>query len=225
MALKRFQPGQPCCCGAIGREGPEETSVVQYCCKGKNYKLIPSIESDNADKIYQCRAIFVGAIGDGKCDTTMDPGVVSDYMYNGGRVFVQGEYATYCDNAKINAFIQQIGGSMTIGTHHRICNCDFKPEWTGNINTSVPMLRDVDAIMHACTNNVDGGTWLATTNSEPGPFGEESCLDPFPFIAMEQVGDGFLIVAGDSNVAGNVYYEINCALWRAFIENPPERML
>ena len=65
-------------------------------------------------------------------------------------------------------------------------------------------------IWHACTNRVYGGTPLALT--EEGEF---------PFAAIEAIGDGFILLTGDSNMAfpagcsGKGYD--NCDLWKNYI--------
>jgi hypothetical protein len=89
------------------------------------------------------------------------------------------------------------------------------------------MLATVSAIRHACTSFVSGGTWLAKINGGAGsswtnPPACDASLDPF--IAMEKIGEGYFMVAGDSNLTGGCGYD-NDNLWRAFIENDPVDML
>jgi hypothetical protein len=164
------------------------------------------------EKLDLCDAIFIGPVGQCGYSTCLDVDqayIIGTWIYDGGRAFVAGEYMPCITNVQltnINAFLSAIGSGMSFGNVLADCGCSSN--WTGVLNTSVPMLADVPHIMHACTNSVSGGTWLANINSPPG----------YPFIAMEAIGNGFVMAAGDSNLTATCGYN-NCKLWEAFIGN------
>jgi hypothetical protein len=148
---------------------------------------------------------------------------LGDWIYDGGRVYLAGEYgdlSSYdpclpdASRVAMNNFLANIGSTMVIGREDEDGGCYG---WEGTINPDVPFLENVPWLKHAATAGVTGGTWVAKTNFSP----------PYVYAAIERIGDGFIFVVGDSNVADDPMgcnYD-NCAFYRSFIETPTEEML
>jgi hypothetical protein len=153
---------------------------------------------------------------------------VLTYIQNGGRVFIAGDFdegptagcITQAETAVLNNFLVALGSSMTIGYYGNCCNWGSLNGgyFTGNLNVDVPMLSGVNSISLWGTTIVQGGTWLAKTVPESLDSQGFGCTSPQIFLAMEKIGDGYLIASGDAHVGG-------CSFWNNFISNPDDKML
>jgi len=229
MALRKFNPCDSCCI-TIGFEWSAQSPIYNCGAYRYWYNL-----KDNPNKIWECNAAFLGRFNTfPDADTqVMSSSICRDYLQQGGRIYIQGEYRYRSgtdengnptwgggNNINVNNWLAAVGSSMEIGSPNKCCNGSCVG-WTGSMNQSVGWLWGIEAIYHAATNHVYEGIWLAKTNSEiPDPEEtrpEFNCETPFPFLAMERIGRGLLVVSGDSDLAS---CQSNCAFWKAFIEEP-----
>lgn len=227
--FKLFNICEPCCCPTVGYEALEIPAADQ-CCKPHYGSITYLYNFDGTalrEKLDECVMVFMGPTGTCDFNTNFDDdqiGIIATWINEGGRVYLASEYIGCMSHANVerqNEIIGLLGSSMSIG--EKACNCGcFSQQWTGSLNLSVPMIADCTAIHCACTNEVIGGTWLAKTITEGDEDGK--CYDPYPYIAMEKIGDGYLIVSGDSNITTGCGYD-NCCLFRNFIQNSDEDML
>lgn len=237
-AKHRFAVG--CCCQescpTIGFEANVIGTVTRCCNYVTNdfvddYNTIDNLVSHTTDlrtQLNKCRAVWLGPVG--TCShvwlwSSTQEETISDWIFDGGRVFLAGEFENCLPNAariKMNTFLANMGSTIEIGG--KTCNCGCNSgEWCGTINTSVPFLTNVPCLYHACTAEITGGTWVAKTKSESS-F-DPNCYVPYPYAAIERIGNGFICVVGDSNIADQQCWYDNCAFYQSFIETPTEQML
>jgi hypothetical protein len=218
-----------CCCKNLGPVGYVQgvlTGLKDCFCK--DIEHITNIGTDNSDRIAECRLIFAGPqnnCGDTLALDTSLWATVKDWLEAGGRLYVNGEYSGCISPAgltEINAFLTFLGSTMQIGDKKCNCLCAglISGQWVGMLE-AIPLLENVDIITHACTNEVTGGTVVAYIDQQVDGDGDgspTSCITdvPYAFISVEQIGDGFLLVSGDSNLVDGC--GTNCDLWQAFYE-------
>ncbi len=119
---------------------------------------------------------------------------------------------------------------MQIGHHACNCNCldpDGNP-WLG-INGSAKIVTrptTLPGVYHACTGQVIGGTAINMTQPEPDESGSGTnpCVSSYCWIAIEQIGQGFVVLTGDSNVFDGCGFD-NCEIAKRFLNNLPDDMI
>lgn len=225
--MRQFQVGCPCCnpCSVIGFEGGENPGILD-CCRGQDSKFkhpaITQIYQDIEKLTDEVKVLFAGAIG---CSystlfTSDQHEHINQWITNGGRLYVAGEYSGCIGSANLenlNSFISGIGSEMQVTDD--VCECTCSQDWTGILNPDLPLLDDVEGVLHACTAGVSGGTWVATTAyyEESGANNTGPECSEMVYIAIEKIGEGYILVSGDSNIFAGCPYD-NCPFWRNFIE-------
>lgn len=119
-------------------------------------------------------------------------GDIAAWIATGKRVIFMSEYPGYYshfDITQVNDFLALLGSGMAQVNNGIRYDCDCNCEWTCTL-TDIPLNNDVERILHACTGEVVGGTPVAYTNEKP-----DVC-----FIALEQIGAGYLLFSADSNI-------------------------
>lgn len=207
----RWSPGCNCChCKYPKKIGfdREAISLIVDCCQPNGYKTATNL-CDHIDRLDECEVVFCGSpnteCGPGICFVEDDWETITEWIENGNRLFVNAEYKgciSLVAKTTLNEFLSAIGTEMSIGDVAYDCGCS--PEWTGIIQ-ELPLTENVEVIFHACTNSVEGGTVVAYCNED----------EEVPYIAVEAVGDGFVLCCGDSSVFSCSYD--NCTFWDNFI--------
>lgn len=130
-----------------------------------------------------------------------------------------GEYdgcITGFSKTMINSFLDAIGTTIRLGSGIYKCFCPGFIAGDGDAALGI----SVNA-RFSCTAEVTGGTSVVKTD---GPT-------PVTFCAIEAVGDGFVMVSGDSNLAEfesaecGEAWEQSCELWTRFIEWKSEDLI
>lgn len=161
-----------------------------------------------------------------------------------GRVGIEGGFSCIEDTGrdKINSLMAGIGSSLQL--KRGVCNCactkDNGDPWLG-VNGPAKILSlpsSLPGVYHACTAEVGGGTIVSSTNAEPFPSNPQEledynndptnnkwldrfkCTESFPFIAIQKIGAGVVLLTGDCNITALACNWNNCALIQRFIFNP-----
>lgn len=223
-----------CCCCPVGFDAGAWPGIQSCICDRPLEHL-----RNNIARIDDCRVVFCGPSN--MCGGAMyfEPdqyAAIKTWVEKGGRLWCNGEYnseeLTGFDclgddaRAKINAFMTALGCSMQVG--HRACNCTCTDShgdpWLG-INGSAKIVTTPTAlpgIYHACVGEVLGGTPLNLT--QPEPTGSAACFTSYPWIAMEKVGQGYVVLTGDSNIFDGCGFD-NCEIAKRFVKNDPEDLI
>jgi hypothetical protein len=215
--MKNNGPGNCCCCPTVGFE---ENEIVAFktCCDSSQpitnlYQMSPS---QLAESLRRCGMVYCGPSA--QCGTGLSfpqslwP-TIRTWVEGGGRLFVAGEYVPCIGQAaldNINSFVASLGSSMSLGSKQCDSGCN---SWQTQIE-DVPLMEGITNVFHAATNEVMGGTPLARTFQ----------CGHVPFLAIERIGQGWVMLAGDSNLTEGCGYN-NCPLWNAFINNGDDEIL
>ncbi len=224
-----------CCCCPVGFDAGAWPGIQSCICEHPIVNL-----KDGIERIVDCRAVFCGpssACGSAMQFQSAQYAVIKAWVENGGRLWCNGEYnqdgnGYDClgDEArdKINAFMSALGCSLHLG--HHACNCGCAdPEgnpWLG-INGAAKIVTtptSLPGVYHACVGEVTGGTPINWTQPEPDYGGSDACLTSYPWIAIEQLGQGVVVLTGDSNVFDGCAHD-NCEIAQRFIHNKPEDLI
>jgi len=223
MAWKRFNPCSPCCCPTIGYTDVE-WEIAAVCCKPRYNKIVQMKDmtaEELAPALRKCAVVMAGPIGCGSAfanirfDEEVWP-TIGEWVAEGGRLFCWGEYAGCMSEDQrddLNEFLSVIGSTMSIGEEA----CDPFCFTREGVPQDVPIMTGIDVVTYAYTNEVIGGTTLAVTDPDGGCPG-------MPFLALEAVGAGFVMFAGD----GNLFISCapgNCDLLNAFVTLGDEELL
>ena len=224
--MKRNSPGCTCCCKICW--AIERGSVDVCLCGASNGKT--NINAD-IDRLTHdaCKLLFVGpqnvcnvwSYSQDNWETTRE------WVEEGGRLYVSGEFRIACftnaNKANLNDFLSAMGTGMALGERACNCQCTKIPSgdpWLG-IPQPVQIMTDLPGLMHACTNEIIGGTPIVKTEPEGALSG---CADSFPFVAGERIGDGIVIAAGDSNIFSGCGFD-NCEFFKRLRDNDIDEIL
>lgn len=199
MAYKLFNPGCECCGCAVGFEFDVWGDVLD--CLPNGTRTITNVRND-IDQLDQCCFLYAGCRTCSQCINffNADWPKIKEWIERGGRMYLAGEYifeTTHCmaDRARFNSFLLALGSSMSIGTTGCNCGC------YGVVQSGEAGIAQGIEISLACTNEILGGVSVAITKPEEDPgTSSEDCSEPIVGIAVEQLGEGLLMVAGDSNL-------------------------
>ncbi|WDI41818.1 hypothetical protein [Bremerella sp. P1] len=101
---------------------------------------------------------------------------------------------------QLQPFIDDWGNFDPTVTQQTVYNFGFTYWYGHTLNTSAPIMQDVDFLMPALLQPLivgSGATTLATYN--------HSEVYSVPYVAAQAVGDGYVIVSGDSNIASGCF--------------------
>jgi len=226
-----------CCCCPVGFDVGAWPGIQGCICENPIVYL-----RDDISRIVDCKAVFCGPSS--VCGGAMkfkpeQYSAIKDWVENGGRLWCNGEYNQDGDGYdclgdeardKINSFMSALGCSMQVG--HHACNCGcLDPEgnpWLG-INGAAKIVTtptSLPGVYHACVGEVTGGTTINRARPMQDNQGGNSpaCLSSYPWIAIEQVGQGVVVLTGDSDVFDGCGHD-NCEIAKRFINNEPEDLI
>lgn len=227
-----------CCCCPVGFDAYAWQGIKDCICEHPIENL-----KDDISRIEDCKTVFCGPgnVCGGAMQFEPDQyDAIKEWVEKGGRLWCNGEYNSEeefgydClgDEAreKINSFMSALGCSMQVGHHACNCGCvdpDGEP-WLG-INGSAKIVTTPDAlpgVYHACVGEVTGGTPINLTQPVQDYSGgsSEACLSSYPWIAIQKVGKGVVVLTGDSNVFDGCGHD-NCEIAKRFIKNEPEDLI
>ena len=122
---------------------------------------------------------------------------LNSYVRNGGRLLFFGECVNAGGPAKANisanTALAFIGSSMTLG---KDCFDTINQTAAGEQIVPHPLTERVLSLKYAAANSVSGGVPLLISKDLQNPF-----------FAYEQVGNGYVLVSGDLNIAPGVMGE------------------
>lgn len=205
--------------------------------------------AENIDSLNLCKVLFCIPTG---CRqeialTNKQFTKIKNWVEKGGRLWCCGEYALeeitedyrscYDIDArtKFNNLMSAIGSSLRINP--KVCNCgcedpDGNP-WLG-INGTAKIVTTptiLPGVYHACTSEITGGTVINRTKPIKDEKGgsSDACLTSYPWLAIEKIGKGVVVAAGDLNVIPNPEdfscgYD-NCELFYRFINSPVDDLV
>lgn len=180
----------PCCCPCptIGFDEAAWPGLVG-CCAG----MAPIINlKTNVARLGECRVVFGG--NDNSCSSAVrfssgDWPAVKTYIEQGGRLWINAEYGSPCglclaDSNKLASFLTALGSSMSW-----LNSCD-NPEAGACVDCVAgdANIASGATLKKATSANISGGTPVWKSASEN------------TVVAVEQLGDGFLFLSGDSNL-------------------------
>lgn len=163
---------------------------------------LPYVENLSTDisPITTCKIVFGGLVGScGNANLLAPFATVKSYIEGGGRFWLQGEFGggspCLLNRPDFNTYLTNLGSSMSIdnvfdNSGQGCSNSPTRECVAGSANIAVGSSFKV-----AATNTITGGTSVWVT----GLGG--IC------VAVEQLGNGFLFVCGDSNVANGCGYD------------------
>ncbi len=146
----------------------------------------------NVTRLAECKVVFEGL--DNVCGRAInfasgDWPAVKTYIQGGGRLWINAEYGAPCggclaESANMHAFLAAMGSTLS-----RTDSCD-NPE-LGQCVALVPGAANIAAgasLKKATSTNIFGGTsvWLSASGNG--------------VVNVEQLGDGFIFLSGDSNL-------------------------
>lgn len=223
------------CCLVIGFDGaawPEVTGCVSA-------RVVENLYAD-ISRINECKAVFCGMhsyCGEPFLFDASQYSAIREWVENGGRLYCNGEYYLsdfdYCMSPgtrdQINDLMDTVGSSMRFAAGQCNCGCPEGDMWLGSSGPARIMSypSSLSGVYHACTCEVVGGTVVGYTDAEPSSENPQ-CNSAYPFIGIEQVVEGFVILAGDGNIfsgSGSCNPFDNCELARRFIENRSEDLV
>lgn len=150
--------------------------------------------------------------------------VIKEWIEQGGRYWVLGEYQqTATQRAGINNLLAYLGSSMYLppnadNTETVICHS----EWAAT--QPLQVMEGVERIYHASGIFVYGGTPLAI-------YTDGDCAGT-PLMSIEAIGDGYIILAGDSNITDYTshpdYDDWNanhCRFYKNLMNNPSHKII
>lgn len=168
----------------------------------------------NISPISECKVVFCGNPGN-TCGNAVrflggDWAAVKTYIENGGRVWMNAEYnGCLADPTFLADFLAAIGSTISWvgGSFDGSCAMDGTRDCTpGTANIAQGL---ASPFRMAATGVLSGGT-----NVFLAPSGQQ-------MVQVEQLGDGFFFLCGDSNVAGSggvCDYSDNCTFFRRLWE-------
>jgi hypothetical protein len=203
----RFQPGCSCCEKTGCRIGYEQYEWLnpRYCLcpDSKGVQTDLSVGMNITTKLSKCDFVFCGC--DNCCTgtyfTSFHYSYLADWINEGGRLYVSGEYNGCMwpyGFTTINELLEGIGSELRVREGIVDCTC-------GNIDGpwimapgSAGIAQGID-ITYACTGYVDGGTTVGYRRDVQEQI-----------FALEQLGDGIVLVGCDSNILGSALCGYNC---------------
>lgn len=176
--------------------------------------VLTNMSTTNIGSLAQCKIIFAGNPGDA-CGPAIrfistDWPAVKTYIENGGRLWISAEYeGCLNDPTNLASFLTAMGSSLSNlgGVYDGSCTVDGSRDCTPGVANIAQGLSS--PFRMAATGELSGGT-----NVFLSPSGQE-------MVQVEQLGDGFLFLCGDSNVVmGNhgCDYSGNCEFLRRLWE-------
>jgi len=219
---------QNCCCD-IAFAGPSTYTTECYPTAKFNVGINADIKKLAGCKVLMCGPNNACGIGVGLDNANWLK--VKNWMLAGGRLYVAGEYETCLgdpNRLEINNFMGFLGSGMTLcGCHTCNCNClGYSPPapWLGIPNGAVKIMQGLPGIRHACVDEVLGGTWLCKTNTQTGD--DPGCTSSFPFMSIEKLGKGFVILTGDSNItAAGDGCLVTCEFFQRWLRNKSDNII
>ena len=222
-------PGCNCCC-VLGVEGPAPYMACGFKIVDK---FIDYSDDDLRDRLDLVDIMIIGKFVCGKRTdfNNTQLTIIKEWMEDGGRVVYMGEYSPGCtteaQNDEANDQIALLGSSCSFVYDYN-CNCTcFQPSssdlWGGVTNSAVPLMADFNTLYHACVGKVQVNSpadWIAKTQAEPGNVLDPECNTAFIFASIQKIGNGFLIVASDSNL-----FDCGCPnkpFWKRYCTAEPE---
>lgn len=192
-----FSSGNCECCEKIGFEGVQSPWFMV-----SNAIGLPYIENLSVDisLITSCKVVFGGIIGACGNSPLLSPvATVKSYIEGGGRFWLQGEYggATPCltNRTAFNTYLSDLGSTMSINNVVDVSGQGCSDSPTRECIAGSANIAQGSSFKVAVTNTITGGTSVWVT----GLGGV--C------VAVEQLGDGFLFVCGDSNAVNGCSYD------------------
>lgn len=210
MSWKRNTAGCPCCRKRIGFPSLKIDSVLRSKTSTLDYDydyhefLTHGVGSDLlsveefTEKLNECFAFFCG-FTTFQCLYNLIPDeiywdAINEWMLAGGRLFVLGEYEACMsffgnDPEKTNDFLDYLECGLSINDAATDFACISPLCGTAD----VAIMDGIEGIAHDWTNTTTGGFPLMVTCPNP-PF------TPQPWITIQLMGDGFVLLTGDSNM-------------------------
>lgn len=202
----RFSPGCSCCGDFIGWENASSLDVVECSEEWKHLTFL----SSNPANIGKCDVIFAGPSNTcgGLTFAQSAWEQLREWLEAGGRMYLAGEYQgclNIIEKAEMHDFLEALGSTMRLGSVVLDNNCSTTAH-PGTV-ANIPLTEGLTTLHHAAVNSITGGTAVAFTHEQPSTV----------WAAIEQIGDGYLLLVADSNVTGGCGYD-NCQFFKNFID-------
>ena len=197
---KKNNPGCKCCCKVGFDEG---AWPIQSCLP--NVEFVENI-ADDISKLNEVCLVFAGNVDACSNAVRFDAGdweTIRDWIERGGRLFLATEYqGCLQDPGATNNFLGTLGSSITWvgGIFDFFCR-------TGMIPGPAQIAQGLTDNGMAATAILSGGTTMFTSPNAG-----------VVMMVVEQIGDGFLFVTGDSNHFQFCSFD-NCELVRRLYRN------
>lgn len=201
--------GVGCCCASIGFVDAAYFRVGQ-CLTAQEMAFNTHV---NLDDIANYTLIFDGLVGG--CPGNIlhvDAGQwasVKDWIEAGGRFVLACEYEDCMDDyANVQAFLTALGSTMTITGNYEI-GCQASPCTAGTAQIGAGLT----CYMGGCSEITGGASVLVSPNAA------------VVMMAVEQLGDGFLFLSGDSNIFTSVCGSVSCELIARLWGDPDDEII